>query len=575
MGTVPNYTKGIIRERVTPQLTDLSRIESADDTFRGAAEGFDIISETASRIKLADDKSKVSQALADAQRQDIEQEGELRKQWQDDPVGFAREREAFRTKRDADIIKGLSAEAAQMYQANIQAYNLRQFESDTSWENTTTIKNTVNRADAVVDNLAVMGYEGVPLDELAQHRANLLDSLSETLSPEQLSNYAKNIDKRTFGGVIKGLIANDPYEARAVLKSGVYNENFTPDELTTFNNTVDVKIDRIERESLTQQNELLKARVSDTGKFAILQGATTPDEMIAVQKNAGVTDGNLSVLPNEVAKFEANTINGFSSSDEYIRYMQAKEQEFEGENFNIFLRDLKKNGMKQEVSYLPMMDVNQDKPVMDAMFAMTTKDQDYKNIAKAQGIVINDISADVESAIAETRDLFLAEGADITGLNETLTDVAVYFQTKGNSRASSVELATEWLNNKVQVAEYSSSEMGFFDGRQVRVPLDYEPEIIGNSLTRAMNAITKDDVNITGATGEFSLNELKRTASFVLGPDNNYYYLKDQFGSPILKKGTNQILQFPIKDLLKDNEEAIKELERKRFEEALKGFEEE
>ena len=575
MSRVPKYTKAVVRERATPQLTDLGRIEDAAFESKAISAGLDVATEVGTRIKLADDKSRATAAIAQAHKQDIEQEAEIKKQWQDNPEGYAKEREKFRKKRDTDIIKGLSKEAARMYQQNIDSYNMSQFKADTAWQNKTAISNTVHRADEVVDNLAIMGFEGVPLDQLAEHKSQLLDSLKDTLSAQELSKYEKNIDRRTFGGVVKGLINSDPYEARKVMESGVYNDSFKLSDIESLNNTIDVKIGRLEREALKQQNKMLKMRMEDTGQLAILKGAKTPDEMIAVQKNMGVSDGNISVLPKDVAKLEANRINGFSSSDEYIQYMASKSEEYQGENFNIFLRDLKKHGMSQDVSYLAMMDTAEDKPVMDAMFAMSTKDKDYKNIAKAQGIVINDIRADVESQIAETRDMFLAEGADITELNEKLTDVAVYFQTKGNSRKDAVKLATDWLNNKVQVAEYSSSELGFFDGRKVRVPVDYDAEIIGDSLTRAINGITKDDVNITGATGEFSLNELKRTASFVLGPDNNYYYLRDQFGSPILRKGTRDILKFPITELQEDNKDFIKKQQQKRFEEALKGFEEE
>lgn len=428
---------------------------------------------------------------------------------------------------------------------------------------------------SAVDNLSnSISLNPNNFDDFLNQSTSIVEGAKRYMTPAEHQKFQRDASSQLYSSRIKAEIASNPYSAKDLLTDENVKNNINSTTYQRLQTQAENEINRLEKEQLKQSNEMLKARLNDTGKLAILSGAETPEEMVAVQRNLGITEGNISVLPNQVAALEANTVNGFQNADEYIQFMQQRSTEYRGESFNTYLKDLKDNGMTQEVSYLAMMDFERDKPVMDAMFAMSRDDANYKTIAKAQGVIVNDVKADIETEIAETRDMFISEGADITGLNDKLTDIAIYFQARGQSRDAAVKLATSWINDKIQVTDYSSSELGLFDSKKVRVPQEYDVEVIGKSLTRALNAITKEDVNITGA-GEFSTNELKRTSSFVLSPDNNYYYMRDQFGSPILKKDSSDILKFPIKELLEDNKEAIKEIERKRFEEALKGFEEE
>jgi hypothetical protein len=83
------------------------------------------------------------------------------------------------------------------------------------------------------------------------------------------------------------------------------------------------------------------------------------------------------------------------------------------------------------------------------------------------------------------------------------------------------------------------------------VPSSYSPDDIEDALDYAFNSITPDDVNIIG-TGEFSTDALKSGVKFVLEPNEEFYYLRNQQGAPVAKKDSKELLKFPIVDLIKD-----------------------
>lgn len=296
MSRVPKYTKAVVRERVTPQLTDLGRIEDAAFESKAISAGLDIATEVGTRIKKANDMSSFNKAFIQKQRDDMQFEADMRKQWSDNPIGFTKEMKKQRKKRDADYTKGLSREAAQMFKERSLTYNLSQSKKDMEWENRTAIEKTVDRAETATEMLATMAYEGKPLDEIANSKSDILNALGDTLTGREKEKFESYMNTTVFAGVVKGMIDSDPYEAKKTLDKGTYNEFFSVDQLRTLNNQTDSAIAKIEKKTLQQSKLNAQSMLVDMTK----QGQVILDPYDKNHQNAVEADWQRTLQQNPV-----------------------------------------------------------------------------------------------------------------------------------------------------------------------------------------------------------------------------------------------------------------------------------
>lgn len=571
MVTIPNYTKGLVLKRETAQLTNFSQIEAAQAPFEAAAQVVDVGVQIGQKIKETQDMTAVNEAVIRRQKEDIDFRSEFQKSRTDKPLGYAKDIQEQYKARDKAIMESLpSEEARQAYQLSAERLNLQHYENDVSWETKQFATVSIDKAKSAVDDLAVMAYRGVPLDEIKKQRQATTMTLQGVLSPDELKKFDAQAEATYTKSYIDGIIESNPAQAKRELDSKKYDSVLDVDSLQSLTNKADKEIERIRKEAIQLQEKRSKLLVEDPAELAVMDGARTPEDIVARQQTYGVVGSNVSVLPKKDAQRLVNDFNGIKSSDEMIRALGELRSQYPDDYYNIALKDLKKNGLSEDMTFIAMMNPSADKQIMDATFAMAKEGKNYKDLSKARGIADRDITEGVEDRIEDIRDVFLNEGAAVSNLNQKLESIATYFTAQGMDVKSATQLATDWFVNK--------SAMGSVNGKNFRVPLEYKPDDVEDALDLVMDSIKPEDINTIG-TGEFSTAALKRGSRFVLSPDESYYYLKNQVGTPVLKKNSSEILKFPIIDILENLKQsrikAQTEREQRIYMENLLGLQEE
>jgi len=405
----------------------------------------------------------------------------------------------------------------------------------------------IEKGDALssVSNIAnTIAIDPKNFNKYKNQVSSIVESSKQFMTPAETQKFYRDANNEVYSARIMAEIDSNPYGVKNLLASEEYRTNIDSGTFQRLNLQAENRIESLQKEALARENEALRAKFSDPAKYAMMNGASSPQEMVAFQQVGGVAGGNISVLPKEVATAEAFNVNGFQSADEYLNHMQQRKAEY-GDTFDIYMRDLKKNGLKQDISYAAIMEAK-DKPVMDALFQMSTKGQQYKELAKTRGADAQMINEDVEEKTREVREVLISEGADLTDLHGKMNDIAMYFQSQGYAHEDSINLAINWFNEKIRTVEHGSD-------KYARVP-DYINDIdaLEDGLDNALDNITIEDIDITG-TGASDIKEIQRNAKFILSPNQDYYYLKDKFNSPVLRKSDRQIFKLPVKDILEGN----------------------
>lgn len=295
-----------------------------------------------------------------------------------------------------------------------------------------------------------------------------------------------------------------------------------------------------------------KLFTEDPAQLAIESGALANDieGVIEMQRNLGVAEGNISVIPKEQAAFTVNQMNGIIDSDTMINALAEIEQIYGSENYSLAMKDIKKAGLSDQHAFIAMMNPKEDKQLMDAAFVMGVEGADIrKKATMKQGITVSKIEERIAENIADSMEAIALENpageAQTAVMQANMVDMALYFTSQGQNIDAATVLATEWMNNK--------TPLGDVNGKKFRVAEGFTADELEPALEQAL----QEKVFIGTA---FENNVIKREARFVLHPDGDKYYIKNGINTVV--QDESGVVYFPIFDVL----EAKQQQQQKRRE---------
>ncbi len=335
-------------------------------------------------------------------------------------------------------------------------------------------------------------------------------------------------------------------------------------------NYMEADIKSIKLGSERQIQRRLKLIVDDPALLAIEDGVRADDfeGLIEKQRQQGVKEGNISILPKQQAALITNQLNGIISADDMIVELARLETQVFGSArmFDRALKDLKRAGLSELVETAVMMNPETDRNVMVAAFGMALEPKNITADSKARGVKQRDIIETVEGKISDVRDMLLAEGGETAGLGRQFEAITTFFTAQGKSVEEAATLATDWFIKQTPIIN--------INGKNTRVTGKEDSDSMENGLEIALNNLSLDNVSINVGTGKFTLSNIKRNSQFVLAPGEEHYYLLHSTGGTVTDR-EGKALEFPISKVLELDRAEKERRKREAFERALKGFEEE
>lgn len=385
----------------------------------------------------------------------------------------------------------------------------------------------------------------------------LTASSSRFMTPDERATFTRNSNNNLYAARVTAEINANPQLAKQLMASKDFQENIESRTFESLNIKADREILRRQEKALKAQEERFKLFTEDPAKLAVLDGAKTPDDIVATQIALGVKEGNISVIPNAAAGFIANQLNGVTNADDMISELAGIQQEY-GENYDIAMKDVKKGGLSDQLSFIAMMDPDEDKRIMDASFAMGQDGADIKKKATARdGVTISKIEDKVTENILDSMEAIAFENpageAQTASMLANMVNIATFFVSQGQDIDSATELATGWFNNKTPV--------GDVNGKQFRVADGYTADGLENALEDAL-----DKAEFLG--GKFENNAIKREGRFVLHPDGKKYYLKNGINAVVQGKD-GEVMFFPIVEIMGERQEKVAKRQSKLTQQQL------
>jgi len=231
---IPNYTKGLVLERATPNQVNLGQIEAAGAEFGGAAQLLDLGGQVRKQMEVTNSRVAANSGIISKKTNDIEARQGLQEKWQDSPIGYAKAAQDLYKERDEAILESLPDDAARRdYKLEASKVNLLHFQNDTTWEVTRSAEVSTNKADQSIRDLETMAFRGTPLEELKRDRQETTFSLGGVLAQDQLVKFDEKAEQRIVTASIEGLIDRNPYEAKEVLDSREYDSALGVDKLSS------------------------------------------------------------------------------------------------------------------------------------------------------------------------------------------------------------------------------------------------------------------------------------------------------------------------------------------------------
>jgi hypothetical protein len=253
MGSIPQYTRGIIRERPVASRFDPQAISDAGSMMRGASAVLGAGADLALRHKQADDMTAVNEAVIAKQKSDMEWLEQARKQRENNPFEFAKQIEPDLKKRDAEMAKSLPSSAARKaFMDTAGKINLQTYQSNFTWENQRKTQIYAGRVKNAIDNNNIMmlraGRDGGDPDEFLKNVDAATVAAAGVFSSDKIAtlNQAGRGEGLTY--FLQGVIERNPYQAKKILESRKYDDDLGADGLSKLYQSTDKAI--IEREKI-------------------------------------------------------------------------------------------------------------------------------------------------------------------------------------------------------------------------------------------------------------------------------------------------------------------------------------
>lgn len=237
MPTIPEYTKGIIKERAIPSLANPQAIQNASATAFGIAKVADTGADLAFKHKEAQDTTWVNSAVIEAKRKKIETLSAQRESRKSNPFGFSKGFEKNLKDIDEEYSKvAPSKEAKKAYTQTMAQMNLGYYESNLSWENAAKASLYADRVEKSTDDLGVMafraGRDGTPIDGLLND-ADATAVAAGTINPDKaaVAKTRGKIREHVLDQYLNARATIDPGAVRKELDSKKYDSALGADKL--------------------------------------------------------------------------------------------------------------------------------------------------------------------------------------------------------------------------------------------------------------------------------------------------------------------------------------------------------
>lgn len=264
MPSIPQYTKGIIRERATPGLVDLSEIDRAGSGARAFASVANQGVELLQRHKQANDATAVNEAVIAKQRADMEWFEQTKKNRTDNPFGFAKDVEPELRKRDDEWINGLpSAAAKKAARQTFADINLRTYGQALSWENHRAAEVYASRIQKSEEDLKVLaaraGREGGDLESLLRNADATTASAATVFSADKLETINRGIRGSVVTDYLQSLIEENPKRAKDILDTKKHDDDLGADTIQALYKTISAEEKRRQSEYIAKQGNALNS----------------------------------------------------------------------------------------------------------------------------------------------------------------------------------------------------------------------------------------------------------------------------------------------------------------------------
>lgn len=395
-----------------------------------------------------------------------------------------------------------------------------QFEATQKIElNKVALKDAINnRVNTVL--LAPDDFNQIAADARAE-----INAASGFMTPVEFEDFKASSEGLLAEAKVRAEIKRNPDVAEQLLKEDAYKSALTPDKTFTLMNAIDRRREDIKQEAAAAAERFTKLYKDDPAQLAMENGANPndPEHMLEVQTSLGVTPGNFSLINKQEASLQASKLNGVTNADIMVGEMKALRQKY-GRNLPIALRDLKKNGLSSSAAFIVMMNPDEDKSIIEAATAISRSGaKEVVDLAKAtaasEGDKFSDIENNVTRNLLDYNDILMSEGFtehEINNVRATSNDVAAYFYQRSRDPVDAAKRATSWL-----VDNYEPGEV---NGQKFRVPLDYAPDTVEESLETILQNLTSKDIEIEGDE-KFMVEDIKRNGFWVLNNEETGYTL--------------------------------------------------
>ncbi len=560
---IPQYTTGLVLKREVADTFNPGSIAGAGMDAKAVSQVADVGMEVAGQIKHTNDLTSVNAAIIQRKMQDLDLQEQSRKENQGDPIGYAKKIQPEYAKMDDTIAQSLpSAEAKAAYTKHAGELNVKNYEEDLHWENKRSTEMFANKADQSISDLETLAYRGTPLDQLKNDRQATTLSLGAVLAPDQIMKFDKNAEERITNSYMRGQIDSNPYQAKKLLDSKQYDSALGADKLNTLYDQTNSKIKALENQAAQAEEDQRRNFLKDPALWQINRGTSADDYqgLVSGQKLGGVTEGNLSVFPEDKAAFMVNQLQGSKNSEDVVSFFNNVEKTVGKENFKYALNDLKKAKLSDNFAMMALMDPTQNRSQMDAAIAMGSKDREdiVKKATSVPGNSVAKIEDAVSANFSNTADILASErpnGTAITAkMQKSMVDIATYYTAQGMPMEEAAKKASDWMVARIVP--------GKINHEQFRIPDTTSASDIEDALSNEISA-TKFSNNT------FQNETLQKTARPVLTSDQSAYYLINKTGLPITDPD-NKVVFYNVKDMLAKNKEKINAANKKAAEDTLK-----
>ena len=226
MAQIPQYTRGLIKQREVAQVYNPQAISNAGQNY---GQAFAQAADWADKYAVAEETTAVNEAVIRKQKEDIDFIQTKQTEWQNNPTGYAKAIDAEMKKRNEQYMATLpSTRAKEAFKQTAARIDLSTYEQAAKWEKTRGVEIIGNRLDTSLNELnslaSTVGSYGGNFDDIKKNLDASLVAASTVLAADEIDKLkAKQMNDlaSTY------LIAKATYSPEALdkdLRSGKFDD---------------------------------------------------------------------------------------------------------------------------------------------------------------------------------------------------------------------------------------------------------------------------------------------------------------------------------------------------------------